>query len=315
MKVAIFGATGTIGRSVTQALLERGDSVRVVSRSHERLTAAFGHLQRVEITVADVSDADGCRSAASGADSIVYSLGLPYTKEAFAAYPSMMRLAARAARSSGVRRMLLISNVYSYSSPASNPLPEEHPRNPPSVKGRHRKEQEDAALAAHQSGDFETLVLRLPDFYGPFADLSMGNMILAEAAAGGRANLLGPVDKPHEFVFTPDVGAVVGALLHEPTGWGRAYHLAGAHSITLRQFAELGFELAGYPPRIRVAGPWMVRLLGIFPGMMRELSEMSHLLTDPVILDDRQLRDLLGSVKKTPYREGVENTIESIRGR
>jgi nucleoside-diphosphate-sugar epimerase len=30
-----------------------------------------------------------------------------------------------------------------------------------------RKEQEDLVLAAHASGKIKTMVLRLPDFYGP----------------------------------------------------------------------------------------------------------------------------------------------------
>jgi nucleoside-diphosphate-sugar epimerase len=313
MKVAIFGAFGTIGRSVANALLARGDSVRAVGRSETKLRQAYPGVPNVEIVPADVATADGCARGAAAADAIVYALGLPYTKPAFAAYPSMMRLAVEAARAAGVRRLLHVSNVYAYGRPETRPVREDHPRRPCSVKGEWRKAQEDVVAAAHTGGGLETAVLRLPDFYGPFADASMGNMIVSPTVRGGRANLLGPIDKPHEFMFTPDVGPVVSALLACPKGWGEDYNFAGVGPITLREFAALAFSIAGHPLRVRVANPGMVRLLGILSPLMRELTEMTYLLTDPVLLDDGKLCALLGSVRKTPYDEGIRRTIEFLR--
>lgn len=315
MHVVIFGAFGTIGRAVTTVLRERSDAVRAVGRSKEKLRAAYGNDPGVELVAADVSTPDGCARAAAGADAIVYCLGLPYTKKAFSSYPGMMRLAVEAARSAGVRRLLHISNVYPYGKPQRATVDEEHPREPCAVKGRWRKEQEDVVFAAHEPGTLETLVLRLPDFYGPFADQSMGNMILQAAAAGKKADLLGPVDPPHEFVFTPDVGPVIAALLARDDGWGDAYNFAGAGTITQREFATRAFAAAGHEPKLRIAGPGLVRFLGLFSGLMRELAEMSYLQSDPVLLDDAKLRGLLGEVHKTPYDEGIRITIEHLRAR
>lgn len=312
MHVAVWGAFGTIGRAVTGALLTGGDTVRAVGRSAEKLARVFGETEKVEIVAADVATPDGARAAAEGADAIVYSLGLPYSKEAFAAYPPMMETAVAAARVAGVSRLLLISNVYSYGQPQTTTVSEDHPRKPCAVKGRYRMEQEDVALGAHGNG-LETLVLRLPDFYGPHADLSMGNLVITPAVEGRRADLLGPVDRPHEFVFTPDVGPVVARLLKSPEGWGEAYNLGGTRTITIEEFAKLAFAAAGHEPRVRVAGPWMVRLLGLFSSTMRELVEMSYLLTDPVVLDDRKLRTLLGDVPKTSYEDGIRLTVGQLR--
>jgi nucleoside-diphosphate-sugar epimerase len=315
VKVAIFGAFGTIGRSVTAALLVRGDEVRAVGRSEAKLRQAFGETPGVEIVAADVTTGKGCARASVDVDAIVYALGLPYTRTAFAEYPSMMHLAVTSARTAGVHRLLHISNVYSYGVPRTPRVREDHPREPVAVKGRYRKEQEDVALAATGLTGFEALVLRLPDFYGPFADASLGNMILSAAATGARANLLGPVDTPHEFVFTPDVGPVVAALLSHPDGWGTCYNLAGAGVITQREFATRAFALANHPARLRVAGPGMVRLLGLFSPLMRELDEMSYLQSQPVILDDSRLQALLGPIARTPYEDGIRHTIDHLRAR
>lgn len=313
MLVSIFGAYGTVGRAVTAELSLRGHGVRVVGRSRQKLEEAFGRT--AEIMDADVADASGCARAAAGADAIVYTLGLPYSAGAFAAYPPMMRLATTAARQAGVSRFLLITNVYAYGLPTTPRVAETHPREPVSVKGRLRKEQEDVALAAHDPGRLLVTSLRLPDFYGPHAALSAGNLIFESALAGKPANLLGPADTPHEFIYTPDVAPVVCDLLERTEAFGRPYNLGGPGTISTRAFAEQVYAAAGTPFRARVAGPRMIRLLGFFSGLMRELSEMSYLQSHPVILDDARLHQALGQVRKTSYEEGIRLTLEHLRGR
>ncbi len=49
----------------------------------------------------------------------------------------------------------------------------------------------------------------------------------------------------------------------------------------------------------------MLRAIGLFDGMMRELVEMQYLLTDPVILDDTAIHELLGPLHKTSYDDAV----------
>jgi nucleoside-diphosphate-sugar epimerase len=202
MKVAIWGAAGAIGHAVASELERRGIDHVVVGRSAARL-AAFPRAERV---VADVADPAGCARAAEGATAVVYTLGLPFTRRAFAAYPVMMRHAVAALRGAGVRRLVHISNVFPYGRPRTATVDETHPREPVSVKGRYRKEQEDVVLGAHQPGALETVVLRLPDFFGPHADLAFGNEIVKAAVAGRTANLLAPADTPHQFCSRPTWG-------------------------------------------------------------------------------------------------------------
>jgi hypothetical protein len=42
---------------------------------------------------------------------------------------------------------------------------------------------------------------------------------------------------------------------------------------------------------------------------MRELVEMNYLMTDPLIMDDSALQRLIGPIRKTPYAEGVRQTL------
>ena len=133
--------------------------------------------------------------------------------------------------------------------------------------------------------------------------------LIKAALAGKTADLLGPVDLPQELCVTPDVGAVVPDVLARDDAFGKPYNFAGAGIVTWKQFATEVYNAAGTAPRLRVAGPTMLKVLGLFSGLMRELSEMSYLQTNPLLLDDRRLAEVLPGLKKTPYPEGVRLTV------
>jgi nucleoside-diphosphate-sugar epimerase len=185
---------------------------------------------------------------------------------------------------------------------------EDHPKEPHTFKGQKRKEQEDLVLAAHNSGQIRTMVLRLPDFYGPGVERSLLSDLFVAVKQNRKAKLIGPIDRPHEFVFVPDVGPVVTKLLDIPAASGRAWNLGGAGVTTQLELARLAY---GGHPRYVVAGKMMLRLLGLFDPF-REFVEMHYLLTDPLIVDDVALQQLIGDIPKTPYSEGVRLSLGAV---
>jgi hypothetical protein len=74
------------------------------------------------------------------------------------------------------------------------------------------------------------------------------------------------------------------------------------------------FEAAGQKPKWRTAGPLMIRFLGLFIPIMKELVEMYYLQDTPVLLDDAKLQAKLGPIKRTPYREGIAATVAWMKG-
>ena len=139
------------------------------------------------------------------------------------------------------------------------------------------------------------------------------DMVAAAALAGKTGNLLGPADTPHEFVFTPDVGPVVRALLELPGPLSGAYNFAGAGIITQRELATMIYKAAWREPRLHVMAPWMQSLVGLFVPIMGELVEMRYLHETPILLDDAKLRALLPGMKKTPYAEGAKLAVAAAR--
>ena len=271
--IALFGAAGAIGDSVANALRAAGRPYRVVGRSRAPLEASYGNDPLAEIVTWNPEDAASVRAACRGVDSIVYLVGVDYWK--FELHPKLMKQTLEAAIAERVPRLLLIGTVYPYGRPRTPRVTEDHPREPHTFKGHMRKAQEDLLLEADAAGRIKGCVLRLPDFYGPGVDKSFIHGAIVAAVDGGTANMIGPLDQPHEFVFVPDVGPVV--------------------------------------LKLRVAGKTMLRVIGLFSPMMREMVEMHYLLTEPVIMDDSRLQRLIGPLAKTSYEEGLRRTLEAQR--
>jgi nucleoside-diphosphate-sugar epimerase len=310
-KVAIFGAAGAIGRALGRELRFRDISFRAVGRTRAKLEEAFGDMRQAEIHAADLADPQAATEAARGVAAILYAVGVPYTS--FQLHPKLMQVTVDAAIAAGVPRLVVVSSVYSYGVPETRIVSETHPRNPPAFKGRMRKEQEDIAFRAQLEGKLESMVIRLPDFYGPWADTSLANMIMRVALAGKPADWLGSPDKPHEFVYVPDTAPVIVELASRPDCYGQAWNLAGVAEIRGGEFMTLVYRQLGKEAKWRTIGRTKLKIAGWFNPLMKELVEMHYLFETPVILDDSKLLRTLGTVEKTPYEAGIQKTLAWMR--
>ncbi len=309
-RIALFGAAGAIGNSIGAALRSQGRPHRVVGRGHSELERNFASDPTAEIVTWNPDDPASVRAAARGVDTIFYLVGVPYWQ--FELHPRLMRKTLDGAIAEGVRQVVLIGTVYPFGRPRTERVREDHPREPHTYKGRMRKEQEDLVLEADAAGKIRGTILRLPDFYGPLERSFLASAFHA-AIDGGRAQLVGPIDTPHEFVYVPDVGPVALALANQPNAYGRAWNLAGPGIISERAFVEQIFQQAGRKPKYIVANKTMLRVLGLFSPLMREMVEMNYLLETPIIMDDSALHALLGNLRKTSYEAGIRETLRLMR--
>jgi len=167
-------------------------------------------------------------------------------------------------------------------------------------------------MQAHADGKIRATVLRLPDFYGPGVEASLLHGAARAAVHGGTADMVGPIDRPHEFVFVPDVGPVVAKLMDTPAAFGKIWNFAGAGITTQRELVSEMERQTGTKLKLRVVGKTMLRLIGLFNKLMREMVEMNYLMTDPLIMDDTALQQLIGPIRKTPYAEGIRQMLAAV---
>jgi nucleoside-diphosphate-sugar epimerase len=305
--VAIFGAAGAVGHALAPTLDAARRPYRVVGRDKEKLGREFPQAESVD---ADFLSGHGLDEAASGIDTIVYLAGAPYTH--FEQHPTMTRNVLVAAKRAGVSRFVHVAPVYSYGPAKTTPVPESQLHMPTTRKGRFRLEQELAVLDAH--GDrMRTLILHLPDFYGPHAENSFANYFITEAVAGRTATFIGPLNAAREFLFVPDAAAPLLQLASLDDTYGRCWNLGARSPITGHELSKLVYAELGKPQRVRAVPKIAVQLLGIVNPMMREVAEMYYLYDSGFLLDDRQLRSRLAAVAKTPYADGVRQTVNYVR--
>jgi nucleoside-diphosphate-sugar epimerase len=234
----VFGATGGIGRAVTEELVRWGSRVRAVSRDGAAIRGAEG-------IAADATQPDAAAAAAAGAEVVYHCVNPGYTR-----WPELLPPVSRsilgAAEATGAK-LVYADNVYAYG-PVEGPLREDLPEIATGRKGRTRVDVAAEMLAAHRDGRVRVTIGRASDYYGPHGPNSnAGEPVFGRAVAGKRPFWNGRLDQPHTFHFLPDLARRLVTLAERPEADGEVWHLPAAPPLTAQQFFDLIFEAAGRP--------------------------------------------------------------------
>jgi putative NADH-flavin reductase len=117
MHLAIFGATGGVGRHLINRALEQGHTVNAFTRHRERLGQAQAGLRIVE---GDALDGAAVRRAVTGSDAVLCALGMPL-RNASRLRARGTRTIVEAMEAMGVHRLVCLSALGSGDSRAILP--------------------------------------------------------------------------------------------------------------------------------------------------------------------------------------------------
>ncbi|MDT4975145.1 MAG: hypothetical protein QOF95_53 [Pseudonocardiales bacterium] len=107
MRIVVFGANGATGRLLTeQALAARHDVVAVTRRPAD---FPIAH-QRLTVAAADVYDAEAVERAVEGAEVVLSTLGVPFTRKPINVYSDGIGHVATAMSQHGVKRLVVVSS-------------------------------------------------------------------------------------------------------------------------------------------------------------------------------------------------------------
>ncbi|MDT4982420.1 MAG: hypothetical protein QOG07_4299 [Pseudonocardiales bacterium] len=107
MRIVVFGANGATGRLLTeQALSARHDVVAVTRRPAD---FPIAH-QRLTVAAADVYDAEAVERAVEGAEVVLSTLGVPFTRKPINVYSDGIGHVATAMSQHGVKRLVVVSS-------------------------------------------------------------------------------------------------------------------------------------------------------------------------------------------------------------
>jgi nucleoside-diphosphate-sugar epimerase len=302
----VLGA-GAVGMAVVEAVIRRGESVRVVNRSG--LREPMGGVQSV---IGDVTDRRFAASATRGARVVYQALNPPYHRWAHD-FPGLQEAAIDAAQSAGAR-LVTMDNVYMYGRANGRPFTEDRSAEAHTRKGRVRAQMARDLMAAHDAGRVQVSVGRASDFFGPRAGQQslIGDWVIPPALAGKPASVMGDPDMPHTYTFVPDIGENLVRLGERDDALGRIWHLPSPETRTTREVVELVFRSAGTEPRLKVTPAWHMRALGLVNRTVREINEMRYEFEEPFIVDASRAQTELG-LEATKLAGAVEQTVSWYR--
>ena len=280
--------------------------MRAVTRS-----GATAVPEGVEQVAADVATPDGARRACAGAAVVYHCAQPPYT-DWVEVFPPLTRAVLEGAADAGAK-LVFADNLYVYG-PPEGPMTEGTPQRAQGKKGRIRIEMAADVLQAHRDGKLRCTIGRSSDYYGPRGTrTTAGDNLMKPALRGKRARWLGSLDQPHTLNYLEDMGRALVTLGERQEADGQVWHLPAAEPLTGRQFLTLVYEAAGLAPKVGVARRPMVRLVGVFNPLVRELNETLYQFERPFVSDASKFQDAFGPFEPTPHRDAVRRTVEWFR--
>lgn len=172
--VLVTGGAGFVGSHVVDALLVRGERVRVLVRA--TTDRRFLPADRVTFVPGDVGDESAAgeaelERASAGARLVIHAAGVTQARhrDDFARVNSRgTERMTRAARSAGVARIVLVSSQAAAGpTPGSSPRVESDADAPVGAYGASKRAAELAARATLSGGATELVIVRPPAVYGP----------------------------------------------------------------------------------------------------------------------------------------------------
>jgi uncharacterized protein YbjT (DUF2867 family) len=120
MRIVIFGANGQTGRLLTRRVLDAGHDAVAVTRRPDDFPFAD---PRLTVARADVRDASSLVDVVDGADAVLSTLGVPFSRKPIDTYSVGVRNIVTAMQKASVRRLVVVSSTGAYHYPGRRNTP------------------------------------------------------------------------------------------------------------------------------------------------------------------------------------------------
>jgi UDP-glucose 4-epimerase len=247
----VTGGAGFIGSHIVEALVARGDSVRVLDN------LASGYLEnlsavrdKVDFIEGSVQDQAVVQKAVEGVDyifhlaavvSVPQSMAEPMETEYVNAVGTLNLL--QAAKNSGVKRLVLSSTCAVYGDEPTLPKVEtmrSHPKSPYAIT---KLAAENYCQLFNQDFGIEAVVLRYFNVFGPRQDPSSAysgviSIFVDRMLRGEIPTVFGDGEQTRDFVFVADVVRANLLAAQTPQAAGQILNIGTGRQISINQLFE-----------------------------------------------------------------------------
>jgi nucleoside-diphosphate-sugar epimerase len=318
MPILITGASGFIGRYLTDKLLERGMPIRVITRCPDRLPPEWAG--RTEVVAGSVTDRHTIESAMKGVSLVFHLAGeTQHTAAMHAVNADAACELVRATAAAGAKRFVHLSSVGVIGSDRDGEVAEDAPCRPKNEYERTKLEGERAVLEFARTSGFDAVVVRLTIVFGEGANQTRDSLLeWMKAILRGRFAFIGQ-DAVANYVYVGDAIEAMLRLSERPCPGGEIFHVADP--APMRDFVGAMAEALGVVCPSRTLPVWFAyvtavgleaanRLLGIPAPLtwsrVRALSSACRFGGD-------KLRSQAGIALPFGYRTGLARTVQWYR--
>ncbi len=303
----ILGAGGIIATEIARSLPEFTEKIKLVSRHPTKVNPD-------DIVIsADLLNPAQVIKAVQGSEIVYLTAGLPYNVKIWQTqWPIIISNVIEACTQHSAR-LVFFDNVYAYGR-VNGWMTEETPMNPSSKKGAVRKKIDEMIMNAVKSRGLKAIIAKAADFYGPDTPLSFVNvMVFDNFRKGRKAQWLISDEVKHSLTYTPDAGKATALLGNTESAYNQVWHLPTDRNVlTGKEFIDKVAKEFGMTPRYVVLSRWMLQMIGLFNGIIRESVEMLYQSDSDYLFDSSKFEKAF-NFKPTSYPQGIKETVMSMR--
>ena len=315
MLTLVTGGTGSIGVPLIEALLKRGDEIRVLARPDSDVDVLPD--ADIDILDGDITDAEDVQEAVKGCDRIFHLAGLfrdvvEDQREFFDVNVGGTVNVLQAALDQNVEKVVYVSGASTIGERRGEVGAEDTEHRGYFLSPYERSKWESEQFVAEFVEKGVPAVMVNPSLvYGP-GDSEHNGARLAAMLSGV---ITASVDAPAAYVFVDDV--IRGIIAADEQGRpGERYILSGTNTTRVG-FLQTAAAIAGVKPSLRAASPWQLKLFLWIERIRGKFSRRTPQLTRSAVetalhgaqYDSSKAVRELGLVF-TELEEGLDQTIE-----
>lgn len=305
----ILGSGGSIGTDLAKALQQYTDKIKLVSRNPVKVNDT-DILQS-----ADLTDSKSLEKAVEGSSICYVTIGFEYNLKVWQQqWLSFIKNAVDACIKYN-SKLVFFDNVYAIGKDNIKHITENSAISPSSKKGEIRAEVDRFIIERIEKGNPEIIIARSPDFFGPEKKNNslMMNLIYDNLIKGKTAQWFGNADVIHSMGFTPDLAKGTALLGNSPDAYNQIWNLpVDKNALTGREWVKLFADELKTSDKVKVIPQMIIKLLGIFVPVLREMPEMIYQFENQFYFDSSKFISRF-NFEPTKNKEAVRLTIEKLR--
>ncbi|WP_035245050.1 NAD-dependent epimerase/dehydratase family protein [Desulfogranum mediterraneum] len=313
--VLVTGGNGFLGSHLVTALMEQGDTVRILARRHGDQAARQG----AETIWGDIRDPEAVGRAVAGVDRVIHTVsnfrhGGSDKGEAHSINVEGTRLVLEACELHGVKQLVHCSTIGVHGSVREIPATETTPYNPGDLYQQTKLEAEQEVWRFAEQAGFRTTVIRPISLIGP-GDKRM--LKLFRMIKQGKFVKIGPCQAFFQPAYIDDVVAGFLLCLGNEQAYGQVFIVGSDEYVPLEElFVIIAEELGVKPPSVRIPLQPVLLLAGLCEALCVPLGIEPPLHRRRVsffqnnrAFDIAKVKNRLGYQPQVGLREALRRTI------